>query len=456
MRVMLVVLLILVAESKAFAGVDARGDVNATSIRMAGCKSLQAEFDRIVSSYSGDPAVQSTQRKLAAMDGAADAVLGDLAVHHSAFLNQSLARIGASDDAGDQSQRLIGAAGIVDRYGLAFAYADAVTKLDSGDRETLRKHVNLAAQALNGVIQARGRRYVQAVGADTNEIVRLSFVVEMLTSDANDNLSAAAPPLPTWMNHPKELKLLQVFAVESGRPRVAFAMARPSAAPALADVVAEYGSFAAEQADAMLRAEKYSAALACLTDAAEVANSAKQDAQAVKLCFRIAEVLEATGANGSAADELAHVRSICRDPADFARASMLRLKDLHSAERDDEVIAEAAADLNEPRCEANLPQIIYIAWLSARSQKGGDAQNWQKTFLARFPDQPLAADIYFSSATDAVSNGDFDTAARVLQFIEYRFPDYRLIAKVRALCDRLQILQQVNSPPAAGIAGGQQ
>jgi hypothetical protein len=381
--------------------------------------------------------VHAVQQRLAAMDNVADAVLGDLHLHHSAFLDQSLATVDGSSSPEADAPRLIGAARIVETYRAAFQTLADSPAPNSADRAAVEKYLDVGSQTLTTFIQSRARACLSVVGADAPEITRLSFVLEMLTTDPDQTPFARPPRLPTWMNHPKESRVLQTFAVQSGYPRIAFALSRASSTTAPADLSAEYLSFLKHAADATLRSANNDAALVCLRDAITVAQSLKDDAQAPQLSFRMAEVLETVRGPQAAAVEMAQLRSRRANPDDYGRASMLRLKYLQEAGQYDILISEASADLNEQKCAAYLPQIMYAAWITARKHKPAEAESWKKKFAQRFPDHPLAADIYFISATDALAAGDYEQARQILQFIEYRFPQSKLIDKVRTIREQL-------------------
>jgi hypothetical protein len=164
--------------------------------------------------------------------------------------------------------------------------------------------------------------------------------------------------------------------------------------------------------------------------------------------------LERSASAKAAADEIQSIRSLCPDPADYARASVLHLKYLYAAGQYSAMVADASADLNQPRCQSALPQIIYITWATCR-RHGMDAAPWSETFIERFPDDPLAAQIYLASAIDAIAQGKTQQASRLLEFIEYRFPQSKIIPQVRQVRARLRAVDPT-SEPAAETNGSQQ
>jgi hypothetical protein len=124
------------------------------------------------------------------------------------------------------------------------------------------------------------------------------------------------------------------------------------------------------------------------------------------------------------------------DPQDYARASLLHLKYLYQAAQYQALVADASADVQEPRCQGFLPQILYTAWFTCRRQ-GMDATPWSSAFLQQFPQDPLGSEMYFASAMDALAQGDAQQATRLLQFIQYRFPESKVTDRVRQVLARL-------------------
>jgi hypothetical protein len=419
-------------ESHGQVGLESQG---VTAIRMSACRSMQPDVDRILAAHAKDPALAGIANRLNVIDKLTESILDDLRAHQSLFLDQSLAMLGGADASDSKTPRLIGADKISQRYQAAFSASPISGGPGNADREVLNRYLTTAASALTLLIQSHGQRCLSVVGVDQAEIVRLSFILEMLAAAPDRDLRLPSPALPSWMSRRKDLQIIQQFAVESLRPRVAYALERGmSATTAPADPSAAYISFVEAQADAMLRAAKFDAALCCLRDGLAVAVLIKDQSQIAQLHFRIAEVLESTASASVAADEMVKLRSIAESPDNFGRASMMRLKYLLEAGEDRELLSEALADLKEPRCDTCLPQIIYSAWLACRRSGDPDsALPWMKQFLDRFPLHPLAAQMYFAAATDALAAGNAEAAIRLLQFIKYRFPQSKLIDRVGQL-----------------------
>ena len=410
---------------------------SATAIRLAGCTQYQTDFDRTVLDHPNDPLVQATEQRLAAVDRAADAVLRDLRLHGAAFVENSLATVDGSLSAGDDSSRLIGAAKIVERFKADVASLSASTALNFSDSAILEKYLAVGSQTLADAIEQRGRSCMSVVGVDPHEVLQLSFILPMLACNTDRPLCAPAPVLPKWMASPKNLQALQSFAVESAMPKVAFALSRAASPTTPPDASTAYLLFLKLEANQMQRTADYDAALTCLREAIALEKIRGQKAPEIQLAFSVGEVLEAAAEVQPAADAMARLRTICTKPDDYSLASLLRLKYLHEAGQSDLLLSEAAVDLTDPKCEGHLPQIMFIAWMTARQHQVKTVELWKKRLIDRFPDHPLAADIYFVTATDALAAGDYGQTSRLLQFIEYRFPRFKLMDQVKALEQRL-------------------
>jgi hypothetical protein len=429
----------------------------AASIRQAACQELQPEFDRITKAHSGDPGIKAVLDRLTLLDQASGAVLRDLRLRQSAFINQSLATVGESN-AHDKANQPIGAIKIIETYQSPIARPLNFSGLSASDRQTVDTYQATALQAQESRIESRAHVCLSTMGIDSAEIIRLAFIVPLLASQPSQDLSTAAPALPSWMTRPQALRMLEDLSLQYGRPRLAFALARRASAATMPSegLEAGYLAFVNISADAMLRNTQYGAALACLRDGVAVAKNAKLDKEQVALSFRIAEVVEVTDSAKAAAQQMSSLQLICSNPDDYGRAAMLKLKYLYEAQAFDGIPQEATTDVKDSRCASYLPQIMYIAWVTCRRQQGADAESWRKSFLQKFPDNPLGADMYFAAAMDSLASGQYSEASRLLKFIEYRFPNSKIIDKVREIRQRLDAVNQgspATQPASAPGAG---
>ena len=118
---------------------------------------------------------------------------------------------------------------------------------------------------------------------------------------------------------------------------------------------------------------------------------------------------------------------------------MLRLKYHYESQQYDTIIEEAPTYQTDPRSKSYLPQILYISWVTHRRENRTDeAEQLQKTFLEKFPGHPLGADMFFASAMTALAASDYDEAQRLLDIIEYRYPESRILPKAKQIKNRIQ------------------
>jgi hypothetical protein len=428
---------------------------SAASIRREGCGELQSGCDQIVAAHPNDPAVAAFVRQLAALDAAADDTFHDLRGHRAAFLDRNLANISGASADPDGPPVLLGAAAIIEKHAASFAHVPSSSDLPEADRQVMAQYLNAAADVLARAVQSRAQACMALAGPDSAEVLRLALVLPVLRSDPSQSLTEPAAALPAWMSGASALHVLREFAVEASRPRLAFALARTSTTAASVDPSASYLAFVAGQADAMSRIRRYAASLAALRDGISVASAVNDQSTVTKLSFRVAEVLESSASPKAAADEIQSMRSRCVDPADYSQASVLYLKYLYLAGQYSALVSGARADLGEPRCQSALPQIIYITWATCR-RHGMDASPWNKTFIDRFPDDPLAAQMYLASALDAIAQGKPQEASRLLEFIEHRFPRSKIIPRVRQVRARLRAVDSTSLSPDQGNDDPQQ
>ena len=157
--------------------------------------------------------------------------------------------------------------------------------------------------------------------------------------------------------------------------------------------------------------------------------------------FRLAEVLADTEKPGEAAEMLEPILKLeggGSEDGDFGRAVMLSLK--YRYEQEDYAALFALNDQyrDDKRVGAYRLQALYITWVAARrSDRPHLAKAVREAFLGDYAGHPLAADIYFAEAMEALARSDYDEAQRLLEYIAYRYPDSRLIARVQEIQGRL-------------------
>ena len=407
-------------------------------IRKKACASLQQDYDQLAKKYSADPAFQNFQRRLTLITSTASAVLRDLAAHKAAFFNQSLATISPSKG---QEVAAIGAAKILttcqDAQNIPLALPE-----DQVDAASLQTYYSAYLAGLNQTINARAQSAVRPEVA--NEVVRLLLIVPMLDrADENWHGSDIAS-LPTLVKNPKYIRSAEEYALQARHLRLAYLLSRFSkstTAPADVDPQA-FLAYLKTSTDLMFRDKDYAAGQYCLESAIATAKAVGDQSAYADLRIRLTDVKAALGQHDQAAEDLKAIMADTTDANLYGKAAMLRLKHLYDLPSPDYkvILAEATLYRKDSRCQPYLPQILYMGWVTCRRDPASekDESSWRQEFQQRFPDNPLAADMYFASAMTALASSNYDQALRVLQFIEYRYPNSRLVPKVQEIKRRLE------------------
>ena len=146
--------------------------------------------------------------------------------------------------------------------------------------------------------------------------------------------------------------------------------------------------------------------------------------------------------------EVKRLLESCPASADRGKGVLMRLKYLYEAKQFDTLIQEAPAYESDDLCKPYLPQIFYLRWVSYRQlNQPQDAQKIQDAFLTRFPEHPLGADMHFASAVTALAASNYPEAQRLLDIIPYRYPQSKLLPKVKDMQKRLTNLSPPTPPP---------
>lgn len=280
------------------------------------------------------------------------------------------------------------------------------------------------------------------------EICRLAMVLPLLaTPDENWTLEHIRQ-LPEWLRAEKNLPILRRFALVHKRLQTAYQfhlIIGPGKGPATRP--ASFGEFLAAAAKELATQRDYRAAMACYRQAIALAESEKDTARVCEQRIALSELLEQVGHPALAADEMRQLAAVQDDSPQLGRIAMLRLKYLYAAGQYPTILQESPQYEANALCRSYWPQLLYLRWVTHRrldqAQQGQEAQ---EAFLADYPDHPLGADMYFSSAMSALAASDYAEALRLLEVVEYRYPKYKGMAKVKEVRTRLQARTQGANP----------
>ncbi len=423
-----------------------RGKSDPLAVRQAACEKIQASYDAIASANPRDPAIQEITAQLALLDDTCRDLLRQIGIYKTAFLNRSLATV---SDSGEKNARRanIDSIQLIEIKTAAWPRRKGASKLNQADLNMVQDYYAISVRALTQLVQSRAQACITATTEATHEVVRLGVVLPLLTTTDDSWASLQAQNIPAWMVKPDYVRSLEAMALRIQRPRTAMAISnsgRPAVSDTAANAELQYANYLQSGANSMLRDRQYALAITYLRQAAMIAN-VNQDAElSAALRFQIAEVLGGTDSAQAAAEEIKAVMADSALSHTYGKAAMLRLKYLYQGNQNSQVIEEARRYQADSRCAGFLPQIYYIAWVSARKNHAdeNDIAQWQNTFLSQFPDHPLGADMYFAGAMKALASGEYQDALRLLRFVEYRYPNSRMMDKVREIKSRVETYAQ--------------
>ena len=291
---------------------------------------------------------------------------------------------------------------------------------------------------------AEAEKYVARLGAAATalereakqEVLELCTVLPLLRTPDSTWSMKEIDELPAWMTKQQSLKILESFAVSIPRPLTALAMAQRATARTWTP--AEKCNYLAGILQQLAAAQDYPRAKFWCEALIRLAEELAVREQAMAARCQMAEFHEKSGSPLLAALEAKSAMDAHPESGAWGRAAMLRLKSLYAAGRLKEAVRDAQEYIADDRAKAFLPQIIYISWVASRRQGETDsAAQLQKRFLEQFPEHLLGADMHFASAMTALANGDYDEAARLLEIVEYRYSNSRIVDKAKAIQERL-------------------
>ncbi|MAE63526.1 MAG: hypothetical protein CMJ18_04580 [Phycisphaeraceae bacterium] len=326
------------------------------------------------------------------------------------------------------------AAELVREHEAKFAEALPVPRLNADELNVLRAYYDAAVRAAAAWITRNGATVARIDDEAAASVVSLCCVVPFLhVADAHWNVERVRD-LPAWIREPKYLEMLERFALDLRRPRTAYAFAETR----MGDTVPAYWSYQEQVAEKLVETETYHSAIVCLRAGVEDAAEHERFDEAVRLRLRLGALLAELGHPLMAVDQMERVLAESKDDATYRRAAVLRFKHLYEAGAHKRVVDDLDAFLEDERCRRARPQIMYVGWVAHRRRlERGAADRLMKRFLAEYENHVLAADMYYASAVDALVRSDYAEAARLLELIEFRFPEARVIEKVQRLQARL-------------------
>ena len=426
----------------AFALADAEELDDFAAYRRQALSPHRAEYDRIIAAYADDPILLAFRERLELIDRLAAELVNSFESSEEASFDDVLDGMLDVEElplAETEQDQNVTALEIYSEFSNQFVSNLQPPAVSHEELQLLRQYYDKSARAVAQYIAEHGRLIAKVDDEAAERMVQLYLVVPFLHHPDGRWSGKQIGQIPAWMQQPRYLTSMEMFALRVLRPHSAYQFAR-----FLRDQNSDAGEpvtyldYLVSTSERMLEAQDMHAAFHCLRVAIDQADNQNKKELVIDLRIKYAKILSDVGHAKLAAEA---VKPSLIEPAEattYGKFAMLRLKYLYKAKQFDQIAKEQGPYQADERCRPYLPQILYIAWASCRHADPNDqAEKLRQAFLKRFPEHALAAKVYFATALSALSATDYEEASRLLEIIEYRFPKSKLIAKVKDIQSRL-------------------
>jgi len=364
-----------------------------------------------------------------------------------------------SDAVGSMVSETIGASSPRPSRAVAISHADQVRDVYIKYHERLARDVaavsadapeaKLASQHIDATLAAAERfiliqaAEIEALGEGAVAAEWAILVPLLRHGDATWNKEMPAS-LPEWMRKMQSLQAAEYVCLAVARPKAAYHLwayqvsGDQEEMPGLGIYVANLH----RRANACFGSKDFLKGLAILKATIILADAEGMTDEAIKSRFRLAEVYTMYGHSQLAAEEMKLAATAYPNHKEHGRAVLMRLKYLYDVGDYDEIVQEIPALLEDKAAADLRPQIIYIAWVAnLRLKEPEAADELQRLLLRDYPDSPLCADMYFSSAMELLAANNYSAATRMLEMIADRYAKTPIAAKSREILERLKAVQ---------------
>lgn len=246
--------------------------------------------------------------------------------------------------------------------------------------------------------------------------------------------AAATASLPAWLQAAPWRTECESFALHAGRPLTAYHLSEPDAAPGNDPVSA----YLIRVANRMAEERDYLAGLTCLRTGLRLAIERGDAKQIEELACQLGERMANYGQPAEAAFLLSETLAGKPGPEDPSRIAVTRMTYLYKTEDYATVATQVDQWLREQRYPSHRAQLLYLAWASFRRLGEREkADTLADAFLASYPTEPLAADILYAKAMEALAQADYKQAQALLEKTKHEFPESPLGKRVDELLARL-------------------
>jgi hypothetical protein len=413
------------------------------------CAPFQSDYERVVADHPKEPALLALKSRMDVIEEVAQLVAEQMESERASLAEKLAGDIAAGVTAKAPAAptqqgapaSVVMAADLIREHEPDFAAALPRPEVSDAEREAVVGYYNATLQAAKAFAEARGEAAAALGGQSRDNAIRLTLVLPFLTQLDQRWSAADVEALPAWLRSREGMNSCESFALSMGRPYAAyqFAAARQRALPPPVPPP-PFPVYLRESAGRLVALREYTPAIHCLRVAAKEADTANDVTAAAAVRVRLAELFEAVNRTQLAAEEMKATLALAGlSTTDYGRCAMLRLKYLYAAGQVDAVANEAPVYAGDERSKPYLPQILYIQWVTLRRR--GDQEGAKRVgeaFLRQFPDHELGAEFHFADAMAALAETRYDEALRSLDLIETRYPNSKLLPKVKEIREKVQ------------------
>ncbi len=405
---------------------------------------LANRFDQIIAVHKDDGALETFLHRMNLIDTIAHLLVKSFESTRSDSLDSLLGDIVDISNASPRTFspiRAMRAAEILSEYTSHFSETISLSSLTKEEISFLRNYYDTLAKMAGEFIAQRGKM-VSAINKQSGvDILELCMVMPFLHLSDQQWTAENIEALPKWMKTEDNIAALERFALQVRRPFTAYQFSLFNRKPDTSDKDQEfaYPDYLLAAAESRIKHRDYHVAIHCIRIGIEQAEQAKKQETAVKLHFRLSDLLTNIGHPDLAAKKMLKLMESYPKCPDWGKAAMLRIKYLYEAADFKTIASEADKYKSDSRCNDYLAQILYISWVTHRRLNDLEtAQKLKQQFLKQYSKHPLGADMYFASAMTAMASGDYEEADRLLEIVEYHYPKSRVQQKVKKIRDRLK------------------
>ena len=409
---------------------------------------LQAEYERIVGPQREEPAMRKWSERLVTVDQIVERLL--MALHAckarsaEVILDRMLSGQGTASAGlsaavpSFRRPRWVDVLTLLDEYRQAFEEEVCSSSSQPARDKFLQEYYDKTVGTAEACVANEGQAVLALVADEQSMkyILQLSVVFPFLRTADRLWSRPNVESLAAWIREPRNAEYLVGFSLHAKRPMTAFAFACSGGRENVAPV--SVVDFLQAGVRKMISERDDWAAMVCCRAGLEIADMAGAENAKTAFSFYLAEVLDRVNHPLLAAEEMMMVMGRCSDSGDYGKAALRRLTYLYSAGRNAELLSAASALRTDNGRRTFLPEVMFVSWAALRRETVQRSGEVKRDFLKSFPQHPLAAEMHFESALDALKNADPERAVTYLRVIEESFPKSALLPQVHEVQRRLR------------------